>query len=238
MRRVLVTRPEPDASATATRLAEAGFEPVLMPLTRIEPLTVEPVSDIGGFEAVAVASANAVRHAPASLLAALAGKPCYAVGKRTAEVARRAGLSIAATAGGNAAMLAERIIADMPTPARILLLCGRVRTDTLSAALRRPGLTTAILETYDTLAVAYDDEQAAAILGEAPIRAALAYSVNGAKALDALARGRFAKTFTATLFLCMSTRIAAALGSHPPEGVRVAAEPSEEAMLTLLKSEA
>ncbi|RVD11473.1 uroporphyrinogen-III synthase, partial [Mesorhizobium sp. M7A.F.Ca.ET.027.02.1.1] len=38
MLRVLVTRPEPGASRTAHRLEEAGFQPVLLPLTETKAL--------------------------------------------------------------------------------------------------------------------------------------------------------------------------------------------------------
>ncbi|TIT17702.1 MAG: uroporphyrinogen-III synthase, partial [Mesorhizobium sp.] len=41
MLRVLVTRPEPGASRTARRLADAGFQPILLPLTETVALAVD-----------------------------------------------------------------------------------------------------------------------------------------------------------------------------------------------------
>src|SRR5882757_8304646 len=76
MVRVLVTRPEPGASRTAIRLEAQGFQPVLLPLTETVMLPVE-TKTISGVVAVAVTSANAVRHAPKELIAALAALPCH-----------------------------------------------------------------------------------------------------------------------------------------------------------------
>ncbi|TIW37543.1 MAG: uroporphyrinogen-III synthase, partial [Mesorhizobium sp.] len=87
MVRVLVTRPEPGASRTAQRLLDQGFQPILLPLTETVALPVDADGVANNAVAVAVTSANAVRHAPKEIIAALAGLPCHAVGKRTAEAA-------------------------------------------------------------------------------------------------------------------------------------------------------
>ncbi|WP_204351469.1 hypothetical protein, partial [Providencia stuartii] len=58
MMRVLVTRPEPEASRTAEELAWRGHDPVVAPLLLVEPL-VEPASAAiaaGGIVALAVTS--------------------------------------------------------------------------------------------------------------------------------------------------------------------------------------
>jgi uroporphyrinogen-III synthase len=69
-------------------------------------------------------SANAPRHAGPAL-AAYAGKPTYAVGAVTAEVARAAGLDVVVTgAGGLKAVLGELALEHR----RLLRLAGRERT--------------------------------------------------------------------------------------------------------------
>ena len=62
--RVLVTRPEPGASRTAVKLRAMGFEPVLLPLSETKPLAIprDPIPESA--VAVAITSANAIRHAP------------------------------------------------------------------------------------------------------------------------------------------------------------------------------
>src|SRR6478736_3745261 len=93
MLRVLVTRPEPGASRTARRLQQAGFQPVLLPLTKTVALPAEVGLVPDDVLAVAVTSANAVRHAPKEVIEALAALPCHAVGPRTAEATRKMGFS-------------------------------------------------------------------------------------------------------------------------------------------------
>ncbi|MBN9252948.1 MAG: uroporphyrinogen-III synthase, partial [Mesorhizobium sp.] len=93
MRRVLITRPEPGASHTARKLAELGFEPVLLPLSDTIPLFPEPSAVPSDAAAVAITSANAIRHAAPDLLSALSSLPCHAVGTKTAQAARSAGFS-------------------------------------------------------------------------------------------------------------------------------------------------
>ncbi len=92
-RRVLVTRPGPQAVRTARRLAELGYEPVILPLTQTVALPVDVASLPDRIDAVAVTSANALRCAPAALLARLAGERCFAVGEKTARQARSLDLS-------------------------------------------------------------------------------------------------------------------------------------------------
>src|SRR5262245_13671221 len=91
--RVLVTRPEPGASRTARRLAEQGFEPVVLPLTEIRPLPADHFPDSANIDAVAATSANAIRHAPRRLISTLTGKPVFAVGGGTARATRNAGFA-------------------------------------------------------------------------------------------------------------------------------------------------
>ena len=135
-RRVLVTRPEPGASATAERLKAMGFVPVVLPLTRIVP--VRP-PEPGPCDAVAVTSANALRHAPEDLIASLAKKPLFAVGDATAEAARQAGFADVRAAAGTAADLAAMMGGALPPGARILHLAGRDRTEGFGEDLRRLG---------------------------------------------------------------------------------------------------
>src|SRR5688572_10345906 len=106
--RVLVTRPQPGAARSAARLLEAGFEPILLPLTEI--VAVEPALPASLPEAVAISSANAVRRAPASLLSLLAHAPVFAVGDETAAAARQAGFEDVRRSAGNAADLARDIV--------------------------------------------------------------------------------------------------------------------------------
>jgi uroporphyrinogen-III synthase len=63
--RVLVTRPSPDAEATAVLVADLGFEPVLAPMLVIERLAAPKLP--ARIDAVVLTSRNALPMLPASL---------------------------------------------------------------------------------------------------------------------------------------------------------------------------
>src|SRR6185312_986935 len=115
-RRVLVTRPEPVAVATARRLAALGFDPILLPSTQTRPLPVAVgellENRIEGMTAVVITSANGVRHAPAELIAALAHLPCHAVGSKTAQAAIAAGFMSVHEGPGDAERLAAAMAVE------------------------------------------------------------------------------------------------------------------------------
>jgi uroporphyrinogen-III synthase len=124
MRRVLVLRPEPGASATVERARQRGLDAVAVPLFEVKPVAWE-VPDPGAFDALLLTSANAVRHGGPGL-AALRGLPVYAVGEATAEAARTAGFMIAAT--GDAGV--ERLLGSIDPDLKLLHLAGEERTET------------------------------------------------------------------------------------------------------------
>ena len=88
---VLVTRPQPDDEATAAGLRARGFEVLLAPMLRFEPVAFRDDGE-ARYGAVIVTSANALRgiepHLKDSRLLKL---PLFAVGEHTAAAARAAG---------------------------------------------------------------------------------------------------------------------------------------------------
>lgn len=229
MRGVLVTRPEPGASVTAARLAAMGFVPIVLPLTRIVATAPEAV---GPCDAVVATSANALRHAPGSLLAALRDKRLYAVGAATAEAARQAGFRDIATAAGTAADLAGLIGRELAPGARLLHLAGRDRTAGFEDDLVARGFAVEIVETYRAEELFPETELIRRLPGATPLWGALAFSERGGMLLHALAeRDGLRHLFEGTRFFCISAKVAAAL---PGRDAIVAAAPDEDAVLTLL----
>jgi uroporphyrinogen-III synthase len=123
MRRLVILRPEPGASATAERVRAMGLEPVAMPLFKVEPVDWA-VPDPGSFDALLLTSANAVRHSGEGLRS-LRQLPVYAVGEATAAAAREAGFDVAAS--GEAGV--ERLLGSIPPDLRLLHLCGEQRIE-------------------------------------------------------------------------------------------------------------
>jgi uroporphyrinogen-III synthase len=235
-RRVLVTRPEPGASRTASRLAKAGFEPLVLPLTEIRPLTARPIP--ADFDAVAVTSANALRHAPPALVESIRGKPLFAIGDRTASLARDAGFATVFEGNGDATGLAGLVAAQLTARSRVLYLCGRVRRPDFEVALLEAGLAVDALETYDTAAVAHPVEHVVSIFDGKPVEAAVVMSARTAEVLSSLVlTGALAQLFADTRYFCISGRVAAALTGIDPGHISISGTPDEDALVALLERE-
>lgn len=129
--RVLVTRPEPQATRTAVDLEARGHVVHKVPLARIDRLTPR-LPDPDTVDAVVLTSANA-----AFALEPYRHLPVYAVGRATARAARGAGAVSVTTALGDWQSLA-RLLAESEGPprrARLLHLSGEaVRGDLAGTA--------------------------------------------------------------------------------------------------------
>lgn len=235
MLRVLVTRPEPGAWRTARRLQDMGFQPLVLPLTETVVLPADAGLIPDEAVAVAVTSANAVRHASKEVVTALAALSCHAVGKRTAEAARKAGFLSVIEGSGDAEALADSIAAGL-SGKTIVYLCGRVRFPVFEERLEVAGVQVRAVETYDTLPVRYSDETILALLSSQPVDAVLLYSAKSAAAMQLLAnRPALQRALEKTWVFALSARIAAAFNDGTGKAIRIAAQPDEEALLALLR---
>ena len=105
--RVLITRPEREATTLATALAQRGHVPVIAPLFRLEILhpPAEFATDLSACQAILLSSANGARAlAEAS---EQRGKPILAVGDTTASTAEGLGFVSVVSAAGDGQALAE-----------------------------------------------------------------------------------------------------------------------------------
>jgi uroporphyrinogen-III synthase len=123
MRRVVVVRPEPGATATVERAREHGLHAVAMPLFVVEPVAWA-VPNPKSFDALLLTSANAVRHGGPSL-AELRGLPVHAVGEATAAAALEAGFSVGTTGTGGI----DDLLNEVEPGLRLLHLCGEDHRD-------------------------------------------------------------------------------------------------------------
>ncbi|MGI6856082.1 uroporphyrinogen-III synthase [Mesorhizobium sp. 1B3] len=236
MNRVLVTRPQPGAAATADRLRGLGFDAIVLPLTEIRALPVEKPPSTETVDAVAVTSANALRHAPPGLIADFRHKTCFAVGGETAAAARKAGFTDVVTGPGDAAGLVPIMLHALPAGAHVLHLCGRVRVGGLEKGLSRGGLAITELEIYDAPLIPYAPETILLQLGPGPFRAVLVHSARAASRLaELVAWPQVAPLFAETLFFCLSSRIGAALAGIPQTKIFWAPAPEEAELLALLR---
>jgi uroporphyrinogen-III synthase len=226
--RVLVTRAPEDAARTGARIEKRGHEAVLAPVLTVVP-TGEPLP-AGAWAAALLTSAHAV---PA--LAALPARgPVFAVGTRTGEAAREAGLGPVREAGGDAASLAALIRATLTPPATLLHATGRHRKPEPETSLRDAGYAIVTWETYEARPVRTFSEGGAQALRTGKVDVALHYSRRSAELFLRLAEeaGLIAHARTIS-HLCLSADVASPLAGR---GLRtaVAPEPGEDALLTLL----
>jgi uroporphyrinogen-III synthase len=108
--KILVTRPSAQADPLVRALGERGFDVVVEPLIRVEPVSDDPI-DVTGYEWVIVTSPNGARE----LARRVKGQPeqIAAIGPGTAAALAEAGLTPALEAAvhtqeGLAAELADR----------------------------------------------------------------------------------------------------------------------------------
>ena len=134
---VLITRPEPDASAFAAMCAANGMSPILAPLMEIE-IKRRP-ADLEGVGALAFTSANGVRAFAAN--STIRKQIVFAVGRATADAARKEGFAEIRIAAGDVAALA-RTIADARAEidGAVLHVAGSDRAGDLIAALDGHGV--------------------------------------------------------------------------------------------------
>jgi uroporphyrinogen-III synthase len=121
MKRLLVLRPEPGASATVKRARRLGIDAVATPLFEIEPVKWNS-PDPKGFDGLLLTSANAIRFG-GEQLKLLLGLKAYAVGEPTAASARDAGFDVA-TSGDRGV---DALLSSIPRGLKLLHLCGSDR---------------------------------------------------------------------------------------------------------------
>lgn len=136
----LIIRPEPGASATATRATAMGLTAIAAPLFAVAPIHWSPpLAD--SVDALLLTSANAARLGGDDLQH-YRDLPCLCVGDATAEAAREAGLSVAWTGetDGKSALVAA---ADQGYH-QLLWLCGQQHTP-----LVHPRITLTVVPVYE-----------------------------------------------------------------------------------------
>jgi uroporphyrinogen-III synthase len=232
--RLVVTRPETEAERTAAALRAAGHEVLLAPLMHVEPVAADLSGTWGG---VVVTSGNAPaaitdNSARASLLAL----PLYAVGRRTAEAAQRAGFTDVISAGGDVRDLVQLIAerhADAKAP--LLYLAGEDRAADLIGELAVHGVAAEMRVVYRAVSAPFPPELIEAFHSHA-VDGVLHFSKRSAE--NYIAGARAAGLLTEALAVphyCLSAQIAGPLYAAGAAQVAVAARPQEAALIELLQ---
>jgi uroporphyrinogen-III synthase len=226
-RGVLITRPEPAASATAKLLRERGFTPHLAPMMQIVPCAAFPPSRV---QAALATSANAL---PA--LDRLDRKtPLFAVGDATARQAQAMGFTAVHSAAGDAQALAALVARTLaPVDGALLLASGEGQGLELAANLRSHGFRVQRRVAYRRQPARVLTDAALDALRRGLISHALFYSADTARIFLACLRGE-----TATLgkvdALAISAQTAQALRAVAWRTISVAHHPNQDELVALL----
>jgi uroporphyrinogen-III synthase len=234
--RLLVTRPEADAERTATALRQCGHTVIVAPLLHIEYVENAEIGP-GPFAGILVTSANAawaiVRHPRFAQLRAL---PVFAVGDRSAEAMRAVGFADVTSANGDAgdlaALVARRFI---KRGVSLLYVAAADRSGDLAAALSTLGLAVRTIVMYRAVAAAFFPASAAAAFADG-VDGVLHFSRRSADVYVkvATASGLGEAALQHPVHFCLSAQVAEALQQAGAAERRVAASPTEAALLELI----
>ncbi len=232
--RILVTRSQPRAAETAGALRARGHEPIMAPLFEMERLAeVDPKT--GPWDAILLTSANGVR----GIVSFAHDKkwhdiPVFAVGDVSAKAARDMHFADVTSASGGVNDLAELVAARLQPPARLLYLAGEERAGDLAGALRSKNFEVDLVVVYRFVTAQYLPEAATAALnGE--LDAILHFSPASAGGFLNAARNSdlLDAALNKPVHLCLSEQVAAPLRDAGAARIRVAARPTQDALLEL-----
>ncbi len=242
---VLVTRPQPDDEATAAALRAKGFEVMLAPMLRFEPVAFHDDGD-ARYGAVIVTSANALRgiapHLEGSRLqgSRLLKLPLFAVGEHTASAAHRAGFDNVIPANGDAASLRDSVLAsvkakELKKASPLLYLAGADLARDLAGELDERGFTVVTRTTYRMIPVSSLPREACEAFAASGIEAVLHYSRRSARAfLDAARAGGVEISALAIPQCCISAAVASVVRDAGATQVMAAASSDENALFEVL----
>ena len=241
---VLVTRPHPDDEATAAALRAKGFEVMLAPMLRFEPVAFHDDED-ARCGAVVVTSANALRGIAPHLQGSRQGSrllklPLFAVGEHTASAAHRAGFDNVIPANGDAASLRDSVLAsvkakELKKASPVLYLAGADLARDLAGELGERGFTVVTHTTYRMIPVSSLPREACDAFAASGIEAVLHYSRRSARAfLDAARAGGVEISALAIPQCCISAAVASVVRDAGATQVMAAASSNENALFEVL----
>lgn len=235
--KALVTRPSEDAAPLVRALADRGIDAILAPLLAIAALpdAAQHLTDaLIGAQALLFTSANGARTFAAS--SPRRELPVFAVGDASAAAARIAGFRTVASAGGDVSDLAELVRAKLaPQHGALVHAAGTVIAGDLGAALESAGFTYRRAVIYDAMTAEALPPEAAGAMRDGAVALALFFSPRTAATFVRLVRAAdLVGAAGAITALGLSEAVAAALAPLSWHAIRVAAQPTQGALITAL----
>ncbi len=231
--RVLIIRPEREATALATALAERGHTPVIAPLFRLEFLhpPAEFSAVLAACQAVLLTSANGARAlADAS---EQRGRPILAVGDTTASTAEGLGFNAVASASGDAAALAELVRQRLkPADGPLLHVSGREIAADLGTLLQPAGFEVKRFVLYDAREETTLPDSARAALEARALDVVTFFSPRAASVFTSMVEDAgLAASLRGVTAIAISPAALAPAAGLPFKAVVAAKRPSRQAVL-------
>ncbi len=228
--RLLVTRPEPEASASAERLRALGHSVTVAPLLAI--MLNPPPRDLPEPAGLIVTSRNGVRALQTWPQAAgWRDVPLFAIGSSTAQAARAAGFGRVTAGDGEGAALAASIVAVLPASrGPVIYAAARDLSGNLAEKLEEAGTDLQMVEAYRAEPAEALGPTVRAALAEGRLDGALFYSRRTAETFRDLTAGapvRLAHVFA------LSAKVAEPLRTLRA-AVHIAPKPDEASLLSLI----
>lgn len=236
--KILVTRPQPGADLTATRLAAVGIEALILPFTEMVTLAhqLDEIA-LDHTDAVVVTSANALRHTNAQLLNELKNLPVYTVGDATKDAAFELGLGNVTSANGDGSDLARLVVEKMKPNSSIVYLCGRTRTEDVELSLGNSGFEICVVETYQTNKVSQLTYNLKQLMEHHTIDGILLYSGVSAQIYsEFLLHDGIGESLVIPMSFCISERAKAALFPSQQSHAVVCAQPRDDVMIETVEA--
>lgn len=240
--RLLVTRPQPGAARTETRLKSMGHDTHVLSLFEPEHFPEIAVKALQSPVSALIVTSSEVFRALATVRAALAPifhLPLFAVGSSTQKAAEEFGFTnvMAGTEGGRELGLKISAMAksNPAIASSMLYLAGTPRSSNLEETLAEENLKCATEIVYAMRALPISFGEIAAKLDQVKPDAILFYSAETAKQFFKLAtdNGRY-NILQNTRLLCLSRNIAAVVPQSLEKYVEISDRPDEDSLMDLL----
>jgi uroporphyrinogen-III synthase len=231
--RVLVTRPDPDASETASHLVARGHVALLAPLLKIEYVDGDWL-ELEGTAAILATSANGVR----ALVRRTQRRDVllFAVGQQTAALARESGFRAVKSADGDAAALSALVSRTLrPADGVLVHAAGAEAAGKLAHDLTSAGFDVRSLVLYHAKAATNLPPKARGAIESGSLDAVLHFSYRSARVFrEVVVAAGLQDACRALLMVCISAATARSLEGFPCRELRIAAAPNQEALLACL----
>lgn len=235
--RVLITRPEPDASELAAQLRALGVDTALAPLLSIAFQEIEPCA-LAGASAIVATSRNGLQALSRSKALNAARKlPVFTVGPATSAIAREMGFAEVITGPGTASALAATIpehLAKLGEGLLVHLAGDRLAFD-MSAALARSNIVLKVIPAYRTEPIKELPKAVVDGLGARDFDAVILMSPRTAEVWQRLIeQAGFASRLGQLTHVCLSAAVADKLQILSKPKIVVAQEPNGQELVSLI----